>query len=64
MDAAAKAQADATAKAQVDAATKAQADAAAKAQAATCGQAPQLIIPLCVAPPAPETQAPTGGAGD
>nr|XP_020156939.1 translation initiation factor IF-2-like [Aegilops tauschii subsp. strangulata] len=63
---AAQAYADAEAKAQADTAAKAKADTAAKAQAeeAARGQTPQLIIPLCAAPQAPETQAPTGGAGN
>ena len=45
---------------------KALADAAAKAQAeeAAHGRTPQLIIPLRVAPPAPETQASTGRDDD
>jgi hypothetical protein len=63
---AAKAQADAAAKIRADAAAKAQAEAAAKAQVegSARGRTPQLVIPLCAAPPAPEIPAPTGGAGD
>nr|XP_040243911.1 uncharacterized abhydrolase domain-containing protein DDB_G0269086-like [Aegilops tauschii subsp. strangulata] len=65
VDVAARAQADAAAKAQADAVTKGRADAAAKVQAegAARGEVPQLITPLCSAPPAPEIPAPIGGAG-
>nr|XP_045089523.1 uncharacterized abhydrolase domain-containing protein DDB_G0269086-like [Aegilops tauschii subsp. strangulata] len=63
---AAQAEADAAAKAQADAAAKEQANAIAKVQEAEAAhsRAPLLVVSLRAVPPAPESQAPIGGAGD